>query len=483
MRIGNAIQTAVLSTKRKRIYKPTDYTSWNDHGYTGGYTTPYNDKFNCKHEPLVGCTVGGVMLYPTWGKSITAAMLENFDVVVPLTDTASFSEVYSNYCGIVMWFPIRDMTAPDPTRLRVNAQRILDFARTGAKVAFWCVGSHGRTGTVLATCIGLAEPDVVDPIAETRTRHCKHAIETNAQEICIFKALGREVPDQYKPKPVTQGTWSKQTAWPSLQQDIPKLVQGGYAVCSVCGETEDGTRKLHWIGRERCHWDCAVDNTKKKKATQSTNTKALTPSQIKNTLSTEACMYCARADGELVRYTMNKVFVGYAHRACHKTEQGKTKNELKSSAKPSADSPPRNDTIVDVANDIPQDDDDSSFQMVSEADYRAFVKLTRPFNKNWNTDTVSLLATDNERDQFGDLICPLCERLVIDPEPMRADVQVIDKKTYTVHADCDEFEDDPDTMVLCRSCLDGEASNVYDGCCSKECQQQLRDQNNEVTKA
>lgn len=239
-------------------------------GYAGGGSTYVYSGCDKDHSPSIGVKVGDVTLYPTADKYINAESIKEFDVVVPLIDSLfNMASVVEKYLGLVMWFPIKDYSAPDPTKLLITARRILDFAKGGCRVAFWCVGSHGRTGTVLATCIGIAEPDV-DPIEETRKRHCKKCVETQSQIECVFHALGREVPEKYRPKsnPVgfTQEGWREGTT--------VKAENNWSIGCAFCSEkspirgcypmreSADG-KKIY------CHLDChqsAKDAEERKKA-------------------------------------------------------------------------------------------------------------------------------------------------------------------------------------------------------------------------
>jgi hypothetical protein len=168
---------------------------------TTSYTSYVSDKHDHDHKPETGCKVGNFTLYPTADKFMNAAQADKFDVLVPLVDSGfTVGSMVVDYLGLLMWFPIKDFSAPNPAKLRIMAQRMNDFAKGGARVALWCIGSHGRTGTVLAACIGLEEPDV-DPIDAVRERHCKHAVENHEQLVSVFDALGRELPEKWKKTP------------------------------------------------------------------------------------------------------------------------------------------------------------------------------------------------------------------------------------------------------------------------------------------
>ncbi len=68
----------------------------------------------------------------------------------------------------------------------------------GKSILASCIGSHGRTGTLIASLIALLEPGVADPITEARLRHCQRAVETYAQAQGIFALRGLPVPAHHR---------------------------------------------------------------------------------------------------------------------------------------------------------------------------------------------------------------------------------------------------------------------------------------------
>lgn len=70
-------------------------------------------------------------------------------------------------------------------------EQVIPLLASGKRVLGFCAGSHGRTGTLLASLIALLEPEVEDPIAEARARHCSHAVETPEQADAIFALRGQ----------------------------------------------------------------------------------------------------------------------------------------------------------------------------------------------------------------------------------------------------------------------------------------------------
>lgn len=69
--------------------------------------------------------------------------------------------------------------------------QVIPLLAAGKRVMGFCAGSHGRTGTLLASLIAILEPEVEDPIAEARARHCSHAVETREQAEAVMALRGK----------------------------------------------------------------------------------------------------------------------------------------------------------------------------------------------------------------------------------------------------------------------------------------------------
>jgi hypothetical protein len=72
-----------------------------------------------------------------------------------------------------------------------------EFIQKNNKLIAYCAGSHGRTGCFAASLIALMEPDVKDPIAAIRERHCHHAVETLEQARAVFAIRGKSLPKRW----------------------------------------------------------------------------------------------------------------------------------------------------------------------------------------------------------------------------------------------------------------------------------------------
>lgn len=86
-----------------------------------------------------------------------------------------------------------DFEAPNVPAPQVlfMVNQALDCAQKGMRVELGCMGGHGRTGTILAILVGLADPDLTPGqcMAYVWKNYCGHAIECREQENFITTAL------------------------------------------------------------------------------------------------------------------------------------------------------------------------------------------------------------------------------------------------------------------------------------------------------
>ena len=145
---------------------------------------------------------------------LRAEDLREADVLVPLTETGlAFGQVYqltgpTNIPKLppfekgrqyyILAAPLVDFGSVPSNWEGFLREDVIPLLREGKKVLAFCAGSHGRTGTLLASLIALLEPDTADPIAAARQRHCRSAVETEAQARAIFALRGEELPEHYR---------------------------------------------------------------------------------------------------------------------------------------------------------------------------------------------------------------------------------------------------------------------------------------------
>ncbi|MFA7340184.1 MAG: hypothetical protein WC028_25615 [Candidatus Obscuribacterales bacterium] len=146
---------------------------------------------------------------------LESADLDKADVLIPLTgcQELNFGQLYQltaaeHPSGITAFAPGKTYQVlvgklpdfggvPDNWEAFLH-QQVIPLLASGSTLMGFCFASQGRTGTWLASLIAILEPDVEDPIAAVRERHCEHAVESVAQAEAIFAIKGMPVPDFYR---------------------------------------------------------------------------------------------------------------------------------------------------------------------------------------------------------------------------------------------------------------------------------------------
>lgn len=171
------------------------------------------------HQPHRGepVQVGTYTVYLGGTQYLRAQDLAVADVLLPLTEVplafgswhqlqqtdASLSQIRGlppfelNKVYSVLAAPLKDFGGVPDNWGRFLSEVVIPLLASGKKVLAFCIGSHGRTGTFLASLIALLEPDVEDPIAEARKRHCEKSVETKAQARAVFALKGVVPSDEY----------------------------------------------------------------------------------------------------------------------------------------------------------------------------------------------------------------------------------------------------------------------------------------------
>lgn len=149
---------------------------------------------------------------------LKAEDLRDADILVPLTEVswqfASSHVIDSSSPGVgnrqmlpslergrsyqVLAAPLVDFGGVPAEWGSVLRDKVIPLLADGKRLLAFCMGSHGRTGTFLASLIALLEPSCADPIAAARRRHCERAVETRAQGQAVFALRGKELPERYQ---------------------------------------------------------------------------------------------------------------------------------------------------------------------------------------------------------------------------------------------------------------------------------------------
>lgn len=150
---------------------------------------------NCSHTGEDTILIGGIEVRLGGSPKITQAAIKASTLLISLN-----GQLPNMVFGQIIQFQYASLADRGgvPANWKEFVEVTANNMRNGHKLLFWCHGSHGRTGCLGASLIAVMEPEIEDPIAEIRTRHCKHAVESLAQAKAIFALKGLELPQKYE---------------------------------------------------------------------------------------------------------------------------------------------------------------------------------------------------------------------------------------------------------------------------------------------
>ncbi len=148
------------------------------------------------HQPHVGASVsvGGYSVYVGGSQDLAGApdIFREMDIIIPLNGIVS-----TIFEGTVLPIVLQDFGGVPRDWEQILREQVIPALEADKRVLAYCTAGHGRTGTLLASLVALLEPDIEDPIATVRARHCEHAVETRAQAEAIFALLDQPIPEPY----------------------------------------------------------------------------------------------------------------------------------------------------------------------------------------------------------------------------------------------------------------------------------------------
>ncbi len=162
---------------------------------SAGGNTPGKRPHSCNHRGGK-VRVGKYTILAGGTQYLRSADFGKADLLIPLTQWNTVWEFGRRYQ--VLAAPMKDFGGV-PEYWAEFIDHVVGELKQGTKVLAFCVGSHGRTGTFIASLIAVLETadETPDPIAAARERHCTKAVETKAQAESIFALRGQQLPRQY----------------------------------------------------------------------------------------------------------------------------------------------------------------------------------------------------------------------------------------------------------------------------------------------
>lgn len=115
----------------------------------------------------------------------------------------------------------------------------------------WCLGSHGRTGTWLASMKARLDPACEDPIQWARDVHCKHAVESKKQAEAVFAILGKPLPAKYEDEFKVTFSGGSFDGWRKgwfLGKEYTHDIKTGPCPCDECVTERAGRTDADWTG-------------------------------------------------------------------------------------------------------------------------------------------------------------------------------------------------------------------------------------------
>lgn len=176
--------------------------------------------------------VGRYTIYAGGTRYLQPEDLDRADVIIPLE---SQIPARVGQCLTVLACPWRDFGPPPDGFEQFLRGKVIPLLAQGKRLLAYCIGSHGRTGTFLASLIALLETskETPDPIEAARVRHCYKAVETLAQAEAVFALRGQTLPEKYRYEFASRPT-------------AAETGLGGFGHGLFPGATARGTGRMPW---------------------------------------------------------------------------------------------------------------------------------------------------------------------------------------------------------------------------------------------
>jgi hypothetical protein len=152
-------------------------------------------------------SIEGYMVLPFYGRLITV-IGGSFDAFLPGAIGVCLEKRSTRAHMASFALPIEDFTAPP---IQATEKLVVDvvesaLAKPGTPIYVGCRAGHGRTGTIMAALVKASDLEECDPVAYTRLKYCRSAVETREQEVLIdqlSRSRMRDVDIPLAPKAAT----------------------------------------------------------------------------------------------------------------------------------------------------------------------------------------------------------------------------------------------------------------------------------------
>lgn len=212
--------------------------------------TVYVSSKGCSHNAKEPVMIGG---FPVWLAAHAALDWETtkeMDLILPLNGSKPRAPFGA-------FLPMLSVELQDyggvPSNWAEFIKMIAEYIKTNKKIVAYCVGSHGRTGCFAASLIALMEPEIEDPIAEIRKRHCHHAVESEKQAIAVFAIKGTPLPDKYKNIGYQHSSYSG-SSWSNKSSNLYKITsveeKDSFKIYRVAKHNTHSGSRIFFIGKK-----------------------------------------------------------------------------------------------------------------------------------------------------------------------------------------------------------------------------------------
>lgn len=178
----------------------------------------------CSHRG-VSVKVGDLAIKLGADRDLKPEDFDNLDLVVPLCNNLN--------SGFGRTFAVLSLQLADyggvPDSWPVALDYLIQQLKEGKRALAFCMGGHGRTGTLLASLIAILEPETEDPIEAARARYCAKAVESNGQAEGIYKLRGLKPPDKHLHTAHGHTTYFSSQSTYFLVGDKVKVIDASYA--------------------------------------------------------------------------------------------------------------------------------------------------------------------------------------------------------------------------------------------------------------